>query len=162
MEILCNNQNGKTIWKRIDTCICITESLCCAPEINTTLLINYTPISFKKFLIRLWKDWKFFNSKINFTFPDEKYHEFLIKIVGVKLLIRSFLTIGEIFQTTGVCSQYFCSTVLHHFSILGMSVIMVYEFGWAWDITSLNKDCSMHFQTFLAGYLKKNKAITLP
>ena len=48
MEILCNNQNGKTIWRRIDTCICITESLCCTPEINTTLLINYTPIRFKK------------------------------------------------------------------------------------------------------------------
>ena len=35
--ILCNNLNGKRIWKRIDTCICITESLCCTPETNTTL-----------------------------------------------------------------------------------------------------------------------------
>ena len=26
--ILCNNLNGKRIRKRIDTCICITESLC--------------------------------------------------------------------------------------------------------------------------------------
>ena len=25
-------------------CICITESLCCTPEIDTTLYINYTPI----------------------------------------------------------------------------------------------------------------------
>ena len=32
------------IWKRIDTCVCVTESLCCTPETNTTLLINYTPI----------------------------------------------------------------------------------------------------------------------
>ena len=31
----------KRIWKRIDACICITESLCCIPETNTTLLINY-------------------------------------------------------------------------------------------------------------------------
>ena len=30
-------------WKRINTCICITESPCCPPETNTTLLINYTP-----------------------------------------------------------------------------------------------------------------------
>ena len=30
--------------KRIDTGICITESLCCTPEINKTLLINYTPV----------------------------------------------------------------------------------------------------------------------
>ena len=39
----CNNQNGIIIWKRIDTCICITQSLCCTPETNT-FLINYTPI----------------------------------------------------------------------------------------------------------------------
>ena len=28
----------------IDTCIYITESLCCILEANTTLLINYAPI----------------------------------------------------------------------------------------------------------------------
>ena len=38
------NLNGKRIWKRIDTCICITESFCCIPETNTTLLITYAPI----------------------------------------------------------------------------------------------------------------------
>ena len=27
-----------------DTCIWINESLCCPPETNTTLLINYAPI----------------------------------------------------------------------------------------------------------------------
>ena len=30
--------------KREDICICITESLCCTPETNITLFINYTPI----------------------------------------------------------------------------------------------------------------------
>ena len=34
-SIVCNNLNGKRIWKRIDTHICTTESLCCVPEINT-------------------------------------------------------------------------------------------------------------------------------
>ena len=29
------------IWKRIDTCICMAVSLCCIPETNTALLINY-------------------------------------------------------------------------------------------------------------------------
>lgn len=29
------------------TGICITHSLCCKPEANTTLSINYTPIKFK-------------------------------------------------------------------------------------------------------------------
>ena len=35
---------NKRIWKRRDTYICITESLSCIPETNTTWLINYTPI----------------------------------------------------------------------------------------------------------------------
>ena len=29
---------------RMDTCICMAESLCCPPETTTTLLISYTPI----------------------------------------------------------------------------------------------------------------------
>jgi len=28
---------GERIWKRIDTCICITESLYCTPKTNTML-----------------------------------------------------------------------------------------------------------------------------
>ena len=36
------------IWKRVDTCICITESLCCTPETVTTVFINCTPIWNKK------------------------------------------------------------------------------------------------------------------
>jgi len=32
------------LGKRIDACICITESFCCIAETNTTLLINYIPI----------------------------------------------------------------------------------------------------------------------
>ena len=35
-SVLCNNLNGKRIWKRINTCICTTESLCCTPETITT------------------------------------------------------------------------------------------------------------------------------
>ena len=34
--------------KRIDTSICITESLCCTRKTNKTWLINYTPIYKKK------------------------------------------------------------------------------------------------------------------
>ena len=40
---------GKEFEKRIHTCICITELLCCTPETNTTLLINYTRILNEKF-----------------------------------------------------------------------------------------------------------------
>ena len=39
--LLCNNLNGERIWKRIDTCICITEPLCYTPETNTTLLFLF-------------------------------------------------------------------------------------------------------------------------
>ena len=45
-SILFNNLNGKRIWKRIDTCVCVTESLFC----NTSLLINYNiKLFFKKY-----------------------------------------------------------------------------------------------------------------
>ena len=37
--IFCNNLNGKKIWNKIDTCI--TDSLCCIPETNTILKIDY-------------------------------------------------------------------------------------------------------------------------
>ena len=43
-SIFCNNLNGKRIWKIIDTCTCITESLYCTPETNTILFINDTSI----------------------------------------------------------------------------------------------------------------------
>ena len=41
-------------WEgRIDTCICMAESLCCSPDTTTTLLIGYTPIQNKRF--KIWK-----------------------------------------------------------------------------------------------------------
>ena len=39
---------GKRILKRVDICVHITDSLCCTPEMNTTLYINYTPTKTKK------------------------------------------------------------------------------------------------------------------
>ena len=36
-----NNLYGKRIWKRIDTCIRVTKSLCCAPEPHTALQVSY-------------------------------------------------------------------------------------------------------------------------
>ena len=35
--IFSDNLHGKRIWKKMDVCVCITESLCCAAEIITTL-----------------------------------------------------------------------------------------------------------------------------
>ena len=31
-------------WGRMDTCVCMAESLRCSPETITTLLVGYTPI----------------------------------------------------------------------------------------------------------------------
>ena len=39
---------GKESKKTVDLCICITDSLCCILETNTTLPINYTSIMIKK------------------------------------------------------------------------------------------------------------------
>ena len=49
---------GRGVWGRMDTHICIYESVCCSPEIITTLLIGCTPIPNKK---ALWD-----SSKSNF------------------------------------------------------------------------------------------------
>ena len=37
------------VWGSMDTCICMSESLCCPPETITTLLISYTSTQNKKF-----------------------------------------------------------------------------------------------------------------
>ena len=47
-SMLCGSLDGRTIWGRMDTCICMTESLHYPPEIITTLLISYTLIQNKK------------------------------------------------------------------------------------------------------------------
>ena len=48
-SMLCGSLDGKGVWRRMDTCICMAKSLFCLPETVTTLLISYTPIQNKKF-----------------------------------------------------------------------------------------------------------------
>ena len=50
-SMLCGSLDGRRVWGRTDTCICMAESLCCSPETTTTLLIGYTPIQNKKFKV---------------------------------------------------------------------------------------------------------------
>ena len=54
-SMLCGSLDGRGVWERMDTCICMAESLCCSPETITTLLIGFTPIQNKKFL-KICKD----------------------------------------------------------------------------------------------------------
>ena len=49
--MLCGSLDGRGVWGRMYTCVCVTESLCHPPESITSLLIVYTPIqNEKKFL----------------------------------------------------------------------------------------------------------------
>ena len=44
----CGSLDGRGVWRRMDTRICMAESLRCSPETLTTLLISYTLIQNKK------------------------------------------------------------------------------------------------------------------
>ena len=47
-SMLCGSLDERRVWGRVDTCICMAESLCCTPETIPTLLIHYTMIQNKK------------------------------------------------------------------------------------------------------------------
>ena len=40
--MLCAKLGGREVWGRMDTCICMAESLPYPPETITTVLISYT------------------------------------------------------------------------------------------------------------------------
>jgi len=48
-SMLCGSLDGRGVEGKMDTCVCVAESLCCTPETGITLLISYTPIQNKKF-----------------------------------------------------------------------------------------------------------------
>ena len=40
-SVLCGSLDGRGVWGRMDTCVCMAECLRCSPEIITMLLISY-------------------------------------------------------------------------------------------------------------------------
>ena len=46
--MLSGSLNGRRVWGRMDTCVCMIESLDCSPEAVTVLLMGYTPRQNKK------------------------------------------------------------------------------------------------------------------
>ena len=40
-SMLCGDLEGRGVWARMDTDICMAESLCCSPETITTLFVNW-------------------------------------------------------------------------------------------------------------------------
>ena len=51
--MLCGSLDGRGVWGRMDTCICMAESLHCSSETTTTLLIGSTPVQKEKF--KVWE-----------------------------------------------------------------------------------------------------------
>jgi len=43
-SVLRGNLDGRGVWERMDTCLCMAELFCCAPETITAWLISYTPM----------------------------------------------------------------------------------------------------------------------
>ena len=39
--MLCGNLDGRGVWGKMDTCVCMAEFLCRSPEITTALVINW-------------------------------------------------------------------------------------------------------------------------
>ena len=75
-SMLCASLDGTRVWRRMDTCVCMAESLHCSPETTTTLLIGYIPIE---------KGLRFEKKKKNYVLEkkincDPGNHQHLIKI----------------------------------------------------------------------------------
>ena len=52
-SMLYGSLDGREVWGRMDTRICMAESLRCSPETITTLLIGHTPIQNKNLKLPL-------------------------------------------------------------------------------------------------------------
>ena len=67
--MLCGSLDGRGVWGKMDTCVCMAVFLLCSPEIITILLISCTPIENKKFKLKKIKKIK---SWINFLGKKNK------------------------------------------------------------------------------------------
>ena len=47
-SMLCGSLDGRGVWERRDTCVCMAESFCCPPETVASLLIRYILIQKEK------------------------------------------------------------------------------------------------------------------
>ena len=48
-SMLCSSLDRRRVWGRMDTCVCMAESVHCSPETTTILLISY--IQYKMLLV---------------------------------------------------------------------------------------------------------------
>ena len=67
-SILCASLVGRGGARRMNTYICMAETLRCSPETSTSFLIDYTPIPNEKFKVTKKKEhW----SELPFPFPED-------------------------------------------------------------------------------------------
>ena len=76
-SILCGSLDGRGVWGRMDTRICIAELPCCSHKISTTLLIDYTPIQNKK----LKDSKKIVNCCLNALRKPEQFQSWLMVLI---------------------------------------------------------------------------------
>ena len=53
-SMLCGSLDGRGVWAKMDTCVCLAESPCCSPKTVTLLLTRCTPIQNKKLNIYIY------------------------------------------------------------------------------------------------------------
>ena len=89
-SMLCASLDGRGVWGRMDTCICIctAESLHCLPETTTTLLIGYTPVQIKH--LKLGEE----NSQ--FETMKKKIQNLLSYVRNRGFMLLSVLTVTQI------------------------------------------------------------------
>ena len=77
-SMLCGGLDGRGLWGRMDTCVCMAESFCCSLEAITTSLTGYTPIQNKKF--KVWEEFshKFFKVFFILLFSSGTSFTFLL------------------------------------------------------------------------------------
>ena len=73
-SVLCVSLDGRSVWGRMDICICVAESLHCPPDTTTALLTGYTPIQDKKFEVCKKKKKKNSPFKVHPTAPPLGSH----------------------------------------------------------------------------------------
>ena len=57
-SVLCASLNGRGVCRRMNTCPCTAESLCCSPETTTTLLMAIPQYKIKSLESGERKKWK--------------------------------------------------------------------------------------------------------
>ena len=77
--------DGRGVWERMDTCLCVAESFCLSPETITTLLIGVTPIQNKPFFKKSLKVQDFLGGPVVKKLPAKAEDMGLIPGLGTQI-----------------------------------------------------------------------------